>query len=145
MGHYARFAADTRQVAISNITGITSRLNRSEWGVDTGGATGVNDAGRWSSTPKASAYESMDGKSLSLIIFTPSDRSGSGAEDLGEIEVKLPWPAASAYALVTDEQVMSNKDKGLREELVILSADGTSGIIRVPPKTMLSVRFTKAE
>jgi glucuronoarabinoxylan endo-1,4-beta-xylanase len=145
MGHYARFAADTRQVAISNITGITPRLNRSEWGVDTGGSTGVNDAGRWSSTPKASAYESMDGKSLSLIIFTPSDRSGSGADDLGEIEVKLPWQAASAYALVTDEQVMSDKDKGLREELVVLSADGRSGIIRVPPRTMLSVRFTQAE
>jgi hypothetical protein len=64
---------------------------------------------------------------------------------LGNIEVKLPWEAASAYALVTDEQVMSDKDKGLREELVILSADGRSGIINVPPKTMLSVRFTKKD
>jgi glucuronoarabinoxylan endo-1,4-beta-xylanase len=91
MGHFARFATDTRQVAITAITGITPRLNRSEWGVDTGGVTGVNDAGRWSSTPKASAYESMDGKSVSLIIFTPSDRNGSGADDLGSIEVKLPW------------------------------------------------------
>ena len=145
MGHFARFAADTRQVAISNTTGITPRLNRSEWGVDTGGSTGVSDTGRWSSTPKASAYESMDGKSLSLIIFTPRDRNGSGAEELGEIEVKLPWEAASAYALVTDEQVMTDKDKGLREELVILSADGRSGIIRVPPKTMLSVKFTRKD
>jgi O-glycosyl hydrolase len=145
MGHYARFASDTRQVAITDITGITGRLNKSEWGVDTGGSTGVNDLGRWSSTPKASAYESMDGKSLSLIIFTPSDRNGSGADDLGNIEVKLPWEAASAYALVTDEQVMTDESKGLREELVILSADGRSGIITVPPKTMLSVRFTKKE
>jgi hypothetical protein len=127
-------------VAIKDITNITSRLNRSEWGNG-----GVNDAGRWSSTPKASAYESLDGKSLSLIIFTPSDRQGNGSDDLGDIEVKLPWAASSAYALVTDEQVMVDKDKGLREELVILSADGMSGIITVPPKTMLSVKFTKKD
>ncbi|GHV82473.1 hypothetical protein AGMMS49991_10310 [Spirochaetia bacterium] len=96
MGHYARFASDTRQVAITNITGITSRLNQSEWG-----SGGVNDAGRWSNTPKASAYESIDGKSVSLIIFTPSDRNGNGADNLGDIQVNLPWEASSAYALVT--------------------------------------------
>ncbi|GHV82472.1 hypothetical protein AGMMS49991_10300 [Spirochaetia bacterium] len=38
---------------------------------------------------------------------------------------------------------MTNKDKGLREDLVVLNADGRSAVITVPPKTMLSVKFTK--
>jgi O-glycosyl hydrolase len=129
LAHYARFATDTTRV-----------------GITTEGITSINNAtfSAQSSVPKCTAYQSMDGNSYSLVIFTPAVRvntggEGTGAVDLGDILVNLPagFTATSAYALKT------NINEKLADELVVLSADGKSALINVPANTIISVKFSK--
>ncbi|MDR0643409.1 MAG: hypothetical protein LBG05_00645 [Treponema sp.] len=127
LAHYSRFAADTTRVGIST-SGIAEN-------------TEINNTtyGQYSTVPKATAYESMDGKSLSLIIWTPTQANGTGGVNLGDIQINLPWEASSAYALASDV------DKKLADEVIVLSADKRSAIITVPASTIISVKFIKSE
>jgi O-glycosyl hydrolase len=122
MAHYSRFATDTTRVGITT-SGISS-INNSNFNVD-------------STVPKATAYESMDGNSLSLIIYTPTTTSGANGVNLGNILINLPWEASGAYALVSDSS------KKLAYEMVMLNADKKSAVITVPANTIVSVKFTK--
>jgi hypothetical protein len=115
-------------------------------GITTDGITSINNPSfnAQSSVPKCTAYESMDGNSYSLVIFTPAVRvnssgEGTGSVDLGDILINLPsgFTATSAHALKT------NITEKLADELVVLSADGKSAVINVPANTIFSVKFSK--
>jgi O-glycosyl hydrolase len=128
MAHYARFATDTTRVGIT--TDITSINNLS--------------FSAQSSVPKCTAYESMDGNSYSMVIFTPAASvnapgEGTGSVDLGEILVNLPagFTATSAYAM------KSNMTEKLAYDIVVLNADGNSAVINVPRNSIISVKFSK--
>ena len=129
LGHYARFATNTTRV-----------------GITTDGINDINNTtfNAQSAVPKCTAYESMDGNSYSMVIFTPAVRvngsgEGTGSVDLGTIAVNFPegFVATSAYAL------KSNISEKMVEEFVILSPDGKSAVITVPANTILSVQFSR--
>jgi glucuronoarabinoxylan endo-1,4-beta-xylanase len=129
LAHYARFATDTTRIGIT--TDGFSRINNTSFNAQ-------------SSVPKCTAYESMDGNSYSMVIFTPAVRvnspgEGTGSDDLGDILINLPsgFTATSAYALKT------NITEKLADEIVVLSADGKSAVITVPANTIISVKFSK--
>ncbi len=129
LGHYARFAANTTRVGITT-AGIDS-INNTSFDAQ-------------SAVPKCTAYESMDGNSYSMVIFTPAVRvngsgEGTNSVNLGDIAINLPdgFVATSAYAL------KSNINEKMVEDFVILSPDGKSAVITVPANTILSVQFSR--
>jgi O-glycosyl hydrolase len=92
--------------------------------------------------PRVSAYESADGNSVVAIIATPTTQNGTGGRNLGNVQIKLPWKASSAYLERT--AVVSNAaTKYLDEETVTLSADGLSAVVNVPAANIVSIKFIK--
>jgi O-glycosyl hydrolase len=116
MSHYAKYASDTRRVGLtaSGISGFS------------GGAT----SGR---TVMGTAYESMDGNSIRLVIYN------KGSSAAGDIQINLPdgFTANGVSAIITD----GNKKAG--SALAVLSRDGKSGVITLPASAIMSVKFTK--
>jgi O-glycosyl hydrolase len=137
LSHYAKFAKETNRVAVTvtgknaggtNLTvgGNNQMVNQSNFGTDTTGA-------------KITAYESPDGNSISLVMFTPTTTSGASGVDLGTVLIKLPtgFIATSATALRSTAAAKAVKEN------VALNADGNSAVVMLPPSNILSVKFTK--
>lgn len=124
MSHFAKFAKETTRVGLTG-SGITN-FNNDTFNVD-------------STYVKATAYESLDGNSISLIIFTPTNINGTGGVNVGDLQINLPegFIARSAYAIT------SNANKKAADELVVLSVDKRSAVITLPSSTIISVKFTK--
>jgi O-glycosyl hydrolase len=130
MAHYSRFTIDTTRIAVTNPTGLPADFNSDQyiqWGTGTS----------WATYARATAYESKDGNTLSMVMYTPTKEDGSSGSDLGDVQINLPWIASGAYAEYSDE------DEKLVEYPVVLSADGRSGVVNVPRGVMISLRFTK--
>jgi O-glycosyl hydrolase len=130
MAHYSRFTIDTTRIEVVDPVGLGTDFNSEEyiqWGTGTG----------WATYPRASAYKTQDGNSVTMVLYTPTDQNGNGGRALGDIEVKLPFVVTAAYAEFTDQ---NNK---LVEYPVVLSADGRSAFINVPRGVMISARFTR--
>jgi O-glycosyl hydrolase len=124
MSHFAKFAKETTRVGVT-ATGI-GNFN---------GATFNQD----STDVKATAYESPDGNSVSLVIFTPTTATGSGGVNVGDLQINLPadFTARSAYA------VISTESRKVAATPVVLSKDRKSAIVNVPASAIVSVKFTK--
>jgi hypothetical protein len=128
--HFARFVKETWRLGVTR--------SGSSWAFNSGSG--------WDSTSvKVSAYlDAKEGKHLSVILYTPNDGNDANAIDAGEIKIELPdgLTASSAYALKSfgraDGEYWLN-------EAVLLSADGKSATINLPPQTIISVRFILAE
>lgn len=130
MAHYSRFTIDTTRIAVTNSAGLPSDFNSDQyiqWGTGTS----------WATYGRASAYESQDGNTLSVVMYTPTKEDGTGGYALGDVKINLPWRASGAYAEYSDE------DEKLVEYPIVLSADGMSGVVNVPKGVMISLRFTK--
>jgi O-glycosyl hydrolase len=137
LSHYAKFAKETNHVAVTvtgknaggaNLTvgGNNHMVNQSNFSVDTTGA-------------KITAYESPDGNTISLVMFTPTDTTGANGQNLGTVKIQLPAGFTATSATAMRSTVAA---KGIREN-VALSADGNSAIVTLPASNILSVRFTK--
>jgi O-glycosyl hydrolase len=115
LSQYAKFATGTKRVELS-ASGMS--VNTS-----TAVTTGL----------KITAYKSLDGNSLSMVILNPTDNA------IGDVEIRLPegFVAASAYGMKTNEA-----NKGVTEP-VVLNSTKTSGFINLPASTIISVKFTK--
>jgi O-glycosyl hydrolase len=137
LSHYAKFAKETNRVAVTvtgknaggaNLTvgGNNQMVNQSNFSVDTTGA-------------KITAYESPDGESISLVMFTPTNTSGANGVNLGTVKIQLPagFVATSATAMRSTAAAKAVKEN------VALSADGNSAIVILPASNILSVKFTK--
>ncbi|MDR1127485.1 MAG: hypothetical protein LBL06_05090 [Treponema sp.] len=124
MSHYAKFAKETNRVGVTAL-GI-DRFNNTTYDQD-------------STHVKATAYESLDGNSLSLVIFTPTTITGANGVNVGDLQINLPegFTARTAYAII------STNEKKAADEPVVLSKDKKSAIINLPASAILSVKFTK--
>jgi O-glycosyl hydrolase len=93
------------------------------------------------SSVKGSAYlDALEGKFISVVIFTPSNPSGENAVNVGPVRIDLPegFTAKTAYAL---KSFGGGEGEYWLDELVILSADGKSAFITLPASTVISIKF----
>jgi hypothetical protein len=117
ISHYAKYAADTNRVDL-NASGITGF---------SGGAVGQN-------TVIGSAYESLDGNSIRLVVYN------KGSSAVGDIQINLPdtFTASSVSAVITDGSTQK-----MAPRQITLNADKHSGIVNLPASAIVSVKFTK--
>jgi O-glycosyl hydrolase len=125
LSHFAKFAKESTRVGLT-ATGIGSRFN---------GATFNQN----STDVKATAYESKDGNSISLVVFTPTTVSGNNGVNVGDLTINLPegFTAQSASAII------STADKKAQDHPVTLNDDKKSATVNVPASAIVSVKFTK--
>ncbi|MDR0645393.1 MAG: hypothetical protein LBG05_10920 [Treponema sp.] len=116
LSQFAKFATDTTRIDLTASGGLT-----------------INTSTTMNVGLKVTAYKSMDGNSLSMVLINPTDTA------YGDVEIKLPdgFTATSAYGMKTN-----NDNKGVGEP-VFLSPEGDSGYINLPASTIISVKFTK--
>jgi hypothetical protein len=96
-----------------------------------------------------SAFEDINGEFVSMVMFTPVSRGGTGHPapgtggiNAGEMKIDLPdgFIASGAYAMKSYGEGTEMKGYWL-EELVVLSADGKSALLTLPQNTIISVKF----
>jgi O-glycosyl hydrolase len=135
MSHYAKFAKETWRVGVTYIgtTAGGTALNASNINHQ---PTGYNMD---STQARVTAFMSEDGNTISVVMFTPTNTSGTSGIDMGDVKIQLPddFIANSAVAMRSNSSVRS------RIESVALSADRKSAVVNLPASTILSVRFSK--
>ena len=136
--HYAKFAKETWRIGL-NVTGTTA--DGAPISTGAGANSNFNNAtfDRDSTAAKATAFVSDDGNEISLVLFTPTNTSGGRGVDMGTIKIQLPqgFVARTATAMRSSAAVKAKKED------VLLSSDGNSAFIMLPPSNIVSVRFTK--
>ena len=161
MSHFSRFAANTRRVQVTGEGTFLENLGTAA-GTAAGnnillpvqtGPTGAytnfnpatfasgnsNQGGQNQATTKAMAFESTDGSSISVIIFTPTNNTGFRGQDMGYIRINLPegFTASCAYAM------RSNAEQKAVLENIALNNERNAAIIRIPRSNIVSLRFTR--
>jgi len=102
--------------------------------------SGNNDeAGQNQASTKTMAFESLDGNSISVIIFTPTNNNGSRGQDMGYVRIDLPegFTANNAFAM------RSNANQKAVLESVALNSEGNAAIIRMPRSNIVSLKFSR--
>jgi O-glycosyl hydrolase len=141
ISHFSKFAADTTRVQLtaSGTTDAGANLSTSNFNPTSFASGNSNSGGQNGTTVKALAFESMDGDSISVIMFTPSQNSGSGAVNMGTVQINLPsgFTASSAYAMRSDANVKC--------EIEDVSMNSTRSVAKIslPASTIVSVKFTR--
>ena len=133
ISHYAKFAKEMTRVdvtATGSLGGESAGIPISTANVNAAySATGVD--------VKITAYKSADGKTISMVMFTPTDNTGNSGSDMGTFKVQLPagFTIARATAMRTTAEA-----KAVTESVMICN-DRNSAIIKLPRSNILSVRF----
>jgi O-glycosyl hydrolase len=125
MSHFAKFAKESTRVGVT-ATGIGSRFNGTTFNQN-------------STDVKVTAYESKDGNSISLVIFTPTTVRGANGITVGDLTINLP----ADFTAQSVEAIISTADKKAADHTVTLSEDKKSAVVNVPASAIVSVRFTK--
>jgi O-glycosyl hydrolase len=137
LSHYAKFAKETTRVAVtgSGTTGSTPSvpINSSNFNSSTFNSD--------STDVKVTAYESDDGKTISLVMYTPTDPNGGGGVNMGTVRIKLPDGFTVSRAIAMRSTDLA---RGVTES-VIVCADKNSAIVTLPVSNILSVRFYGAD
>jgi O-glycosyl hydrolase len=135
LSHYAKFAKETWRVnmGIRGTTGTKSAI--------TDASVNNTEFDYGNTAVKISAYESADGNTISLIMWTPTDHTGAGGTNMGTMRIQLPagFVATGATAM---RSTSANGGKTVTET-VTLSPDGKSAAVTLPASNILSVRFTR--
>jgi O-glycosyl hydrolase len=151
LSHFAKFAKETNRVDIGvsgktgdgsqiNTTGTTANLNHGTYN------EGPNDANSkpsylndYQRAVKVHAFESPDGNSVSLVMFTPTLVDGTKGIDMGTVKLQLPsgFKIASAKAMRSTAVVKS------QTEDVVIGVDNNTAYVTLPASTILSVMLKK--
>jgi O-glycosyl hydrolase len=135
ISHYAKFAKEMTRVAVTP-SGTTAG------GVSIGNSNFNSTSFNIDSTDvKVTAYKSADGKTISLVMFTPTryDDANSGS-NMGTVQIKLP----AGFTVGRATAMRSNSTAQGVTESVIVCNDRNSAIVTLPGSTILSVKFTGA-
>jgi len=143
MSHYAKFAKEMTRVAVtgSGTTATNVPINSSNFNNPTLSSTPAERGGIDTTDVKVTAFESADGKTISLVMYTPTDPTGGGGVDMGTVKIQLPANFTVGRAVA----MRSNSESQAVTESVRICVDGKSAIVDLPASTILSVRFIKAE
>ena len=137
VSHYAKFAKEMTRVKVdatgqdgAGVTINNNTVNRSIFDID-------------STDVKVTAYESEDGNTISLVMYTPTNPSGQGGTNMGTVKIQLPagFTVGSATAMRSSATGAIARTES---ENVLISADKNSAFVELPVSQMLSVRFIKA-
>jgi O-glycosyl hydrolase len=151
LSHFAKFAKETNRVAISVsgttgngstivTTGTTANFNHGTYNEGPNDANGKPTYGSdYQKAVKVTAFESPDGKSVSLVMFTPTGADGKGGIDMGTVKIQLPsgFKIASATAMRSTANVKS------QTEDVVIGVDNNTAYVTLPASTILSVMLKK--
>jgi O-glycosyl hydrolase len=137
LSHYAKFSKEMYQVALTasgNLANNTAVIGTSNFNHTA--AFNVD-----STTARATAFMSEDGNTISMVMFTPTNTTGSGAYNLGDIKIVLP----ADFTIKTATAIRSTSaNKGAPvAETVTVGTDRHSAYVNLPEGQILSVRFTK--
>ena len=145
LSHYAKFAKEKHQIKVD----VTGNLAPTSAG-NTGAAintSNVNimsiDSGRTSTAVRVTAFISESGDEISLVMFSPTNTSGSSGRDLGTVRIDMPngFIAKDVTAMRSSATV-----KG-KAELPFFGLDEDTGksyaIVTLPPSEILSVKIIK--
>ncbi|WP_461255104.1 glycoside hydrolase [Treponema sp. R80B11-R83G3] len=167
LSHYAKFAKETGRVGV-NISGTLadgapiSASNVNQASFDTtqnktngGGSVKItafvsfkrNDNSDWDDGSEWRRDRERVNKNItldditaiSLVMYTPTNTSGSGGTNMGTIKIKLP----DGFVIRNAEAVRSNASGQAKPETVPISKDRNEAYVSLPGSTILSVRFTK--
>ena len=135
LSHYAKYAKEMWRVGV-NVTGTTANGTA----VSTGNC---NPAvlSRTTTHARITGFASSDGRSISLVMYTPTNTSGRDGVDMGTVKIQLP----QGFTVGRAEAMRSTAAAKAKKEEVLLSSDKNSALVMLPPSTILSVKFIKAE
>jgi len=139
MSHYAKFGKDTNRVEVTasgTLANGTTNISASNVNNTTYDLEGT--------AARVTAFESMDGNSVSLVMFTPTpydDTTNANGINMGNIKIKLP----AGFVIGRAEAIRSTVSGGGQHvpEAVVISADKNSAFVTLPVSNILSVRFTR--
>jgi len=134
LSHYAKFAKEMNRVQVTASGQTGGGTNITTTNVNPSHINYVDNTG-----VKVTAFESLDGNTISLVMFTPTNTSGSNGTNMGDVKIQLP----AGFVIRTAAAMRSNSSIRSQMETVAVSSDKNSAVVNLPAGTILSVRFTK--
>jgi len=145
LAHYSKFTIDTTRIG----TQITGTLGAAGPVVS---ATNVNYSvfSLDNVSARITAYQSQDGKEISLIMWTPTATSGENGNPLGNVKIQLPQgfiirsatAMRSSTGLASASSPTANKaNVASRMEPVTIASDRNSAYVAIPVSQIYSVKF----
>jgi O-glycosyl hydrolase len=145
LSHFSKFIADTDRVNVS-VTGTTgagttitqngnnSTVNPSNFTSGNAGTGGQNRP-----EPKILGFQSKDGNSIVVVMFTPTNYEGNGGVNMGNVQINLPagFVAKSATAQRSRQDAMAVSER------VAMNTERTIAMVNLPASNIVSIRFTK--
>jgi len=148
--HYARYTTDTTRINLPNgsITGTFSdgtpigNTDMADPDPKVGPPIKLNSKtdNMDHVSARITAYVSQDGKEISLVMWTPTQVSGTGGYDLGT--VKIDFPNRFLVRGVKAHRSTSAVDIFQPDDETVISADRKSAYVKLPRSQILSVKFT---
>ena len=145
--HYARYTIDTYRVNIIPQSGASPGTFADGTvipNIDRGNSLvnkNMDDMDNLSA--RITAYESADGNSISVIVFTPTKTNGSDGYDFGTIEVAFP-SGFTAQSITAHKSWGDRNDQIFQpDDSVTLNADRTAAYLTVGRGQILSAKFTR--
>jgi O-glycosyl hydrolase len=167
LSHYAKFAKETGRVGVdisgklSNGADISaSNVNQASFNTTTNKASGGgsvkitafasfkrddnsdwDDGSEWRRDRERAVKNITldDITAISLVMYTPTQTSGSGGVNMGTVKIKLP----DGFVIRNAVAMRSNATSQAQMETVPVSRDRNEAYVTLPESTILSVRFTR--
>jgi len=154
LSHYAKYANDTHRIAttVSGTTAtgtpltfetMTSNVNNRTFSLDNGSARITAFASINSGKDNAPISGGIDDvEFISLVMWTPTNTSGTGGYNLGKIKITMPdgFIIGSYTAIVSDGAGDANSHK---EQGVTIHPDRNAAYVDLGPSKILSVKFVR--
>ena len=149
LSHYAKFAKETGRVeavitgALANNTAISSATVNQSSNVLNGTSVrvtafvSVRDGFEW--IRRKNNLTLNDITAISLVMYTPTLKSGSGGFSMGTVKIKLP----DGFVIRNAEAMRSTVSAQSQMEVVPIAKNRNEAYVTLPESTILSVRFTR--
>jgi O-glycosyl hydrolase len=155
LSHYAKFTTDYTRVRVRLTTGQESVYLEGPTAEEDPGTRKIGSLDRGASmvnrtlddmdnpSARITAFQSADGNSISMVLWTPTNPAGKNGINLGTVEVTLPagFVANSVVAVKSWGQAANQLFQP--DDSVALSDDKTKAYITIGASQIMSVRFSK--
>jgi hypothetical protein len=149
LSHYAKFAKETGRVGaditgtLANGTAIsTANVNQTSNVLDglsvrITAFVSVRDGFNWRQERNNLTMDDIT--AISLIMYTPTNTSGSGGSSMGIVKIKLP----DGFVIRNATAMRSTSTAQSRMETVPIARNRNEAYVELPESNILSVRFTR--
>ena len=145
LSHYSKYTIDTTRIGFT-MTGTTADGITNIGDIDVTTAPVVNGAegDMDNTTARITAYVSQDGTEISLVMWTPTNTTGSGGINMGTIQINMP----DGFLIASATGIRSYKESPQRNVYhevynVPVAADRKSAYVTLPASELISVKFTQ--